>query len=46
MRIRRWALPFDNLPMHPTCAVYSICPRHEGCQSEEAYTSLLCSYIC
>src|SRR5580704_16032290 len=30
---RRWALPFGEAPLHPTCADCSICDSVSGCQS-------------
>jgi len=44
MRLRRWALPFCNVPVHPTCADYSIYCGIDGCQLRTAphYTWLLC----
>jgi len=40
MRSCRWALPFGDVPMHPTCAARSISHRESSCQFGTALLQL------
>jgi hypothetical protein len=49
MRSCRWALPFGDVPMHPTCADCSIGQRVNSCQlrtNQDTYYCAAFTYFC